>query len=182
MDLSKELQADLERRESAFVAKLSKAGLPDLAAEYADINTLRHAVEIITARKPRPSRTHRANGTTTPALEDVSQAAPEGFVLSDAVRDAIREIGDKKFRTLHVFSLLQDKYPEYINLDKRGSISATLSNLVTSGEIAKEVDGQRKVWYRAADLRQDQPQVFTPKPYGGGSVDFAEVEGFYEAK
>ena len=75
-------------------------------------------------------------------------------MLSEAVRDAIRTIGQgKKFRTSQVFEILQQKYPDYVTEDKKGSVSATMSNLVNNHEITREIDGQRKVWYLISNLK-----------------------------
>jgi hypothetical protein len=164
--LLKELQAEAERREAAFSAKLSRLGRDDLAAEYADIITLRNAVEVM-GKKSRSGRSYRVNGSD--AASGPSSDAnlmqngngtdmPEGFILSDAVRNAIRHIKAERFRASTVFRFLQIEYPFYIHQDKRRSISATLSNLVNYGELSREIDSQRKVWYRVVRLRDTGPQ------------------------
>ncbi len=154
--LSKELQVEVDRREAAFLTKLTKAGLNDLAAEYNDLITVRQAAEVV-SKKTRAVR-NTTRDAEPPALNGNGSGnlptPPEGFVLSDAVRDAIREINQPRFRTSQVFEILQAKFPHYITLEKKPSVSATLSNLAP-GEIEKETDAQRKVWFTVVKLRGD---------------------------
>lgn len=153
-EIAKKLQNEVERREAAFVAKLTKAGLDHLVSEYSDLITLRNAAEVVA--KKRQGRTSRANGSSLhsgPAESPEKVEPPAGFMLSDAVRDAIRTIGDTEFRVSTVYELLHQAHPDYVTPEKKGSISATLSNLLSYGELEKRIDGQRKVWYKAVRLK-----------------------------
>lgn len=143
--VSESLQTEVARREAAFIGKLTRAGLDDLVCDYKDITTLRDAIEVTSKRVTRGSRNNDRDTTT-------SVPAPDGFVLMDAVRTAIAEVNGEKFRMSGIFGILQRRYPDYITLEKRGSIGATLSNLAAAGELRRETDGQRKVWYRAINV------------------------------
>ncbi len=143
--VSESLQSEVARREAAFISKLTRAGLDDLVCDYKDIVTLREAIEVTSKRVTRISRnSDRESAVSTPT--------PDGFVLMDAVRTAIASVNGERFRMSGIFGILQRQYPSYITLEKRGSIGATLSNLAAAGELRRETDGQRKVWYRAVNV------------------------------
>lgn len=144
------LQAELQKREAALVAKLTRCGMDDLATDYNDINIVRSALEVLNKKPLKATR----NGSVRNSDQE---PAPEGFVLNEAVRMAIRRVHPtKKFRSTTIYDLLAESYPNYITSEKKASISATLSNLVAAGEISKSTDQQRKVWYQAINLRKDE--------------------------
>jgi hypothetical protein len=146
------LQAEVERLEALYIGKLTKLGLLELIHDYQDIATLRDAAAIVTKRsgKSRNTKTYANSGASGAARTE----PPEGFSsLKDEVRRAVGEITSERFRALDVFEILAERFPTYITEDKRGSIGATLSNLVTDEELTNEKDDQRKVWYRVSNLQ-----------------------------
>src|SRR5690242_11610950 len=111
------LLAEAERREAALMAKLAKIGRDDLATEYRDIITLRNAADVM--GKPVTRFATRAR-----VVDANASPPPEGFVLSVAVRNAVREMTKPRFRATDVFGILQRQFPTYITTDKKPSISA----------------------------------------------------------
>lgn len=147
-DLATGLHQEMNRREAAFLSKLQKNGHLELLDEYRAINTLRDALGLLSKQQVRGRA--RVTGSTPTELQD---DAPDGFVLSDEIRKVIRNLAADRFRASTVYELLAREWPDYVTLDKRGSIGATLSNFAGAGELTTERDGQRKVWYRVANLR-----------------------------
>lgn len=71
------------------------------------------------------------------------------FVLIDAVRDCVRSFLGKEFLFDEVFAVATQKYPKEIGQDKRASVSATISNLVTKTELVKVRMDDKKAIYQA---------------------------------
>lgn len=174
--ITSNLQTEIARRETAFVARLMKNGLDELVNEYQAIVTLRQAAEVLS----KPAQRNRYSWRVRNELQQSNAAhhAPEGFILSEEVRTAVRGIQKQRFRAADVFAILSDKFPDYIREDKRPSISATLSNLANNRELSKETDGQRKVWYRIVALREERP----PEPlFFGAEEEALNEEGSEDA-
>ncbi len=151
MDKSYEIMVikDFMRRESGFTNRLAKSA-PELLEEYEQLKIARMYLDSVRADNNRSSRSSRVSSAGR-GIEP-----PEGFVLSDEVRAAVRTIKKNRFRAAEVIEILTEKYPDYMTPDKKGSVGATLSNLVTKGELDRNTDIQRKVWYTVIGLREPQ--------------------------
>ncbi|MFT3745922.1 MAG: hypothetical protein QM785_16750 [Pyrinomonadaceae bacterium] len=153
--LVNDMRKEIEKREAAFVALLNNAKQPELAATYNEIITLRHACDILATSKMKVVST--LNGVTVSVgsgspqlpLRLATETHENGFVLRTAVRNQITQFAGKRFRTKDMYDALHSKYPEYVGESKKASVSATLANLNSMGEITKTIDGQRKVWFQA---------------------------------
>lgn len=75
-----------------------------------------------------------------------------GFVLRTAVRNQVLQFGSRQFTAREMYEALHNKYPEYVGEERKASISATLANLTSMGELTKTTDGQRKVRFIAAGI------------------------------
>ncbi|MDQ3747940.1 MAG: hypothetical protein M3367_02830 [Acidobacteriota bacterium] len=77
----------------------------------------------------------------------------ENFVMRFAVCDIIRTFQGKEFLFDDVFIPLSQKYPNKIDETKRGSVSATLSNLISDKKLEKvgTVEGSNKAIYKATE-------------------------------
>ena len=161
-DVANAILTEAERLESLFMVKLAKLGHSNLVDEYQDIIGMRTAASIAVKRAVKSRATKSGNSV---AAEGAS--TPNGFVLIEEVRSAIQSIKSERFRASRVFEILQDAWPQYITQDKKASIGATLSNLVTNRELSSEKDGQRKVWYKAVDSgnNDDVPPDSAPKTF-----------------
>lgn len=137
------LESEKAKRISALYARH-----PEVVDEVKAIFTIGDTIDLL----KQPVTRARASRSQTAPVNDTP--APDGFVLSDEVRRAIRQITSERFRASAVYDILQKKYPEYITPDKKPRIGATLSNLVGSDELDFEKDGQRKTWYRVLNLRE----------------------------
>jgi len=154
-DFIEGLRKEIETREMEFARMLKAANIPPkLAGFYNDLVTLQHAHKLLSGVKTWDKwSTHDVvsvrRATALRAYEPPHRAETNGFVLRTAVRDQIKQFGSKRFRTREMFEALHRKYPDQVGEDKKASVSATLANLNTKGEVHKTVDGQRKIWFQA---------------------------------
>jgi len=90
---------------------------------------------------------------TQPALLTISENTQSNgkFILLEAVREVIRTFKGGRFLANDIFAILLQKYPNNFNEQKRGSLSATLSNLITGGELVKVGTEENRAIYQATE-------------------------------
>lgn len=85
-----------------------------------------------------------ANLPITETISKDSNSKNNGFVMTEAIKKIVLEVGDSAFDADWLFDILQERYPSDINEERRKSVLATLGNISDQLQIVKIRRGKDK--------------------------------------
>jgi hypothetical protein len=158
-DVISVLQNDLQKRKTDFLERLTNSGNNELANQYNNLITIEATIEIYRNENGHQA-SRRKSATKSVSATQSKPRSPRNankgdFVLVDAASEIVREFNGKEFLFSEYFDLLKTKYPNKIDESKRGSASATLSNLITRGKLkntGKAPDGKSSLFQATVAL------------------------------
>lgn len=135
-----EINNELAALEQAFQKDLAATNNHGLVTKYNTILHLRQTHAHFAAKRPNTSRIPKSkipNNDTVNHSQNGDQDSRPAFNLADTVRGIIKELNGEKFTFTDIWEPLSKRHTQDVTEDKRGSLSATLSNLVNRTELVK---------------------------------------------